>query len=174
MLHNSKPAEADVYVLQIDLSGDQQVPAVSTHVYGFVRFFFNDDRSEADYTVDIKGIDTSNVLGADMYRGAPGVNGPVIFNLHPGGFIASGGHMRFSEAALAEMATGNWYVSFRTTSHPQGEIRGQIILPADFFPAAAAASNPAPSQPPVAPPPLTLTQAGGVRPPNTGDAGLAH
>ena len=69
------PAAADgdaSYILQIDMYGANVVPPVETHAYGFVRFFFNEDRSEADYTVDIKGYSYNAVTGAAIRAGVPG------------------------------------------------------------------------------------------------------
>jgi hypothetical protein len=124
--------------------GSEQVPAVRTQAWGFVRWFFNEQKTEADYTVDVKGLSGSIVAGADIHRGARGVNGPVIRKLADGGFIVTSGHMRFSTADLNEMAAGNWYVSLKSAEFPKGELRGQIVLPPGFWtpPEAPAAATP--------------------------------
>jgi hypothetical protein len=159
-------------VLQFDMSGAQQVPAVETVAWGFVRFFFSDDRMSADYTVDVKGISQTLVLGADLHAGRAGENGPVVTHLADGLFIVTAGKIKFSVEDINEMIAGNRYVSLKTKMHPEGEIRAQIVLPANFLgnppapsaPGAPAPQNPAP--PAAAPPRLT--------PPNTGDGGLVR
>ena len=152
------PAHAETLVVQTDMYGSQQVPPVNTVAYGFVRFFFDESRTNVTYTVDVKGLSTSLVTGADIHRGAPGVRGPVVKHLADGGFIVTSGSMQLTQAELEEMASGNWYVSLTSTTHPNGELRGQIALPAGFFgapvsqaapvaqePAASVAAAPAPA-----------------------------
>lgn len=160
-------AGAASLILQTDMFGSQEVPPVDSPGWGFVRFFFNDDRSQADYTVDVKGFSNTLVTGADIHRGRPGASGPVVRHLADGGFIVTSGRTRFSPADLDELASGLWYVSLKTSLHPEGELRGQIIPPPGFRP------EPPPLEEPAAvpPPPVVASQ---IRPPNTGDAGLAN
>jgi hypothetical protein len=113
--------------------GTEHVPAVRTQAWGFVRWFFNEQKTEADYTVDVKGLSGNIVSGADVHRGAKGVNGPAIRHLADGGFIVTSGHMRFSTADLNEMAAGNWYVVLKSVEFPNGELRGQVVLPPGFW-----------------------------------------
>ena len=170
LMHLSSPVNADQYVLQIDMFGDNEVPPVQTDAWGFVRFFFNDDRSEANYTVDIKGYSGTAVTGADIRSGAPGQNGPEVFHLTDGDFIVTSGHMTFTPAQLQEFVSGNWYVTLTTIFHPNGEIRGQIVVPDGFLRGTAA---PRPAQPAPAGPSAGASGApGAIQPPNTGDAGL--
>ena len=198
----TKPAAiaANPYVMQVDMHGPQVVPPVDSIGWGFVRFFFSQDRIAADYTVDVKGFSGNIVLGADIRRGTPGTNGPIIHHLADGGFITMGSHINFSRAELDDMATGLWYVTLYTALHPNGEMRGQVVLPPDFrgtpLPAApvlTAPESPAPelASQPEAPAPLTVVPAATapiapqlspaeviplapviISPPNTGDGGL--
>ena len=62
------------------------------------------------------------------------MNGPVVRHLADGGFIVTGGRTTFSQQDLQDMAAGLWYVSLKTVDHPEGALRGQIILPAGFMP----------------------------------------
>ena len=139
----------------------EQVPPVETTAYGFVRFFFNEAGTAADYTVDVKGVSNNLVLGADIHRGAPGENGPVVKHLADGDFIVTSGRLTLTPDELQKMANGSWYVSLKTVHHPEGEMRGQIMLPPDLLPAAPLLTDVA-----------TPVGAIRVRPPNTGDAGL--
>jgi hypothetical protein len=175
------PAAADgdaSYILQIDMYGANVVPPVETHAYGFVRFFFNEDRSEADYTVDIKGYSYNAVTGAAIRAGAPGQNGPLVFTLSDGDFIVTAGHLSLTPEQLKTFASGAWYVTLTTTFHPEGEMRGQIVVPSSFLTASGGAAYAPPSQAPrTLPPAPAATPASGsgtglFQPPNTGDAGL--
>jgi hypothetical protein len=115
------------------MHGENVVPPVSTGVWGFVRFFFNDARTEADYTVDVKGISSSVVTGADMFRGPPGTNGTLVRHLAEVGFLTYGGHLKLSQSELADFVAGAYYVVLYTKAHPEGEIRGQVYVPCGFF-----------------------------------------
>jgi hypothetical protein len=148
--------DAEGIVFQTDMYGTENIPPVTTVSYGFVRFFFNDDRSAAEYNVDVKGYDGGQVLGADIHRGARGVNGPAVKHLADGGFIVTGGRTTFSEQDLKDMAAGLWYVSLKSVDHPEGALRGQIVLPAGFSPGS--------SGPPAGIPPLPGLPVEGVRP----------
>ena len=198
----SHPVGAETLVFQTDMYGTENIPAVTTVSYGFVRFFFNDARTAADYTVDVKGYNGTQVTSADIHRGARGVNGPVVKHLADGGFIVTGGRTTFSQQDLQDMAAGLWYVSLKTVDHPEGALRGQIVLPAGFMPASSPRVEPvaqlpaleapvetersgdeslppvnqplAPSSVPSSPPPSTDNAPARsiFRPPNTGDGGL--
>jgi CHRD domain len=179
------------YVFQVNLYGVNVVPPVETHSYGFVRFFFNADRSEADYTLDIKGYSNSAVTGASIHAGAPGENGPLVYALSDGNFIVTSGHIKFTPEQLQTFMSGAWYITFTTVFHPDGEIRGQIVAPADFLsPIATGAGYPPLSVPEATqvpaplPTPAPTAASGGntgggsggggglFQPPDTGDGGL--
>lgn len=173
----SQPAQKTdaAYVYEVYMYGNEVVPGVNTNVYGFLRFFFNEDMTAADVTVDVKGISNSGVTGADIRIGAPGTNGPIAIHLSDGDFIVTSTRIKLSPADLQHMVNGDWYGVLYTSFHPNGEIRGQIRLPASAIGASTPA--PVPTAPPVAPPsgpPPTAVPStgGGIRPPNTGDAGL--
>ncbi len=168
-------ANADAYVMQINMYGTNETPPVQTNAWGFFRFFFNADRSEADITLDVKGITGGHVTSADIREGAPGTNGPVVKHLSDGGFIVTSSHASFTSQEIQDMAAGKYYISLATTAHPDGELRGQIIVPSDFLPGSQPApATPASSTPVAGTTPVNSTPGGSViHPPNTGDAGLA-
>ena len=172
LLHlGGSASRAEPVILQIDMYGENVAPPVDTHAWGFVRFFFNDDRSEANYTVDIKGYSNSAVTGADIRSGEPGINGGVVFHLTDGDFIVTSGRMTLTPDQLQAFVSGGWYVTLTTIFHPDGEMRGQIVVPDGFLPGAAPAPRPAPSAP-SNPAPANPPTPGAILPPNTGNAGL--
>ena len=159
------------FVFQTDMYGGNHVPPVTSIAWGFVRFFFSEDRLRADYTVDVKGYSGTLVEGADLHRGQPGTNGPVVRHLADGGFIVTAGRLELTPAELEEFVAGEYYVSLKTKGHPEGELRGQVVVPDGFAkkPEAAPAPVPARSRVSEDAPPTGIS----ITPPNTGDAGLA-
>lgn len=183
LLLPSTASGSAAYVLQINLYGENVVPPVETPSYGFVRFFFNDDRTQADYTLDVKGRSNSAVTGVAIRSGAPGENGPVVFNLSDGDFIVTSGHLSMTPQQVETFTSGAWYLVLTTVFNPDGEIRGQIVVPGDFFsPTATGAAYPAPADAPAQQPVVAVeppgpgssagTGGGLFQPPNTGDGGL--
>jgi hypothetical protein len=166
-------------IFQTNMYGSDVVPPVDTQAWGFVRFFFNADRSEADYTVDVKTLSNTLVAGADIQRGRPGENGPVVHHLADGDFIVIGGHLKLTQADIEEMASGDWYVTVKTYARPDGEIRGQVEVPPNFLvgtPTPTATATVSATPRPAVRTPLAGGTGGGtaITPPNTGDAGLIN
>jgi len=146
-------ARAATLVFQADMCpGTITPPCTNSVTYGFVRFFFNDARTEADYTVDVKGLSNSLVTGADLYAGQLG-RGTLVKHLADGGFIVAAGHMSFTPASWQAMAAGEWYVQVSSTLNPDGAMRGVIVLPPSFFSTIPSYN---PSAPPSLPPPVAL------------------
>ncbi len=138
----------------------------------------------------MKGYSSSAVTGVTIREGAPGENGPVVLSLSDGDFIVTGDHLTLTPEQLETFVSGNWYLTLTTVFNPEGEMRGQIVVPADFFTATGGAAYPPPSQPPglhpvvrVVPPaqqggtdgsgsPAGGAGGGLIRPPSTGTGGL--
>ena len=110
------------------LTGDQEVPAVSTDAGG-VSSFTLVNSTTLSYEVAVK--DIISITAAHIHMGAIGVNGPVVFPLYTGSGDfdpdnpISGTLMLTAEQAN-DLRTGNYYVNVHTAANPSGEIRGQI------------------------------------------------
>jgi hypothetical protein len=106
------------------LSGDQEAPPVATLERGGCMGRFNAGASELSLvcTHDV-------VLPTIMHihRGAPGVNGPIVFDLGDpiSPVIATWSGM--TPADVADLLAGNFYVNIHTSGRPSGAIRGQIL-----------------------------------------------
>jgi len=71
-----------------------------------------------------------NVIGATVmhiHRGAPGVNGPVVFDLGSPTSPVSATWSGMTPADIADLLAGNLYVNIHSAGRPSGEIRGQIL-----------------------------------------------
>ncbi|MEO5928760.1 MAG: CHRD domain-containing protein [Candidatus Kapaibacterium sp.] len=102
-------------------------------------------------TYDVKWSNlTGEVTMAHFHRGAPGVAGPVAHAIDlplmpqpTGETIGSWGNL--SDADIADMIAGRFYVNIHTAQYPAGEIRGQVQTYELF----SAAISPANEVPPV-------------------------
>ena len=133
------------------LSGENEVPAVSTEGSGYVVVEVAEDGASIDYRLYATGM--ADVTMAHIHVGAEGENGPpVVFLFGPedpgvmaDGLLASG---TIEEADLIEepgvfdgtmsqlialIEAGEAYVNVHTETNPAGEIRGQLSLAAFNF-----------------------------------------
>lgn len=134
----------------IQLEGDNQVPEVNTAAFGFahIRLFQNGTSSAIEFTVVV--CDIANVTHSHIHVGNSTTNGPIVVpffdnpshpfssvdgcNVLAHGIRGPSDLMTNSEAGIGNwtdfvhaLTSGNAYVNVHTTTHPGGEIRGQII-----------------------------------------------
>jgi hypothetical protein len=116
------PALGQTFVFH--LRGDQEVPPVPSVATGGCMATLNQPAQQATITC------VHNVAGATVmhiHRGAPGVNGPIVFDL---GNPASPVNVTWSgmtPADISDMLAGNFYINIHTAGRPAGEIRGQFL-----------------------------------------------
>jgi hypothetical protein len=117
-------AQAFAADVKVDLSGDQEVPKVTTQAKGNGTITIGDDKS-------VKGsVTTSNIAGtaAHIHEAEAGKNGGVIIPLTKNGdngwTVPAGA--KLTDAQFDAYKKGNLYVNVHTAANPGGEIRGQI------------------------------------------------
>jgi hypothetical protein len=132
-----------------NLTGDSEVPPVTTNSTGSAEFELNDDGDEMSY--DLEAEDITDVLYAHIHQGGASENGPIVvtlFNATDGpedfdGTIESGtftaenfeGPLQGQNMTdlVDAIESGQAYVNVHTEANPPGEIRGTI----DVAPAAS-------------------------------------
>lgn len=110
--------------VKVALSGNQEIPPVTTNASGSGTFVVAADRAVSG-SVTVSGV---SVTVAHVHEGAAGSNGPIVFPLTrvsdtvwsvpPG--------IRLSDAQYASYKAGNLYFNIHSEAHKAGEIRGQI------------------------------------------------
>ena len=160
------------------LSGDAEVPAVTTDASGSFTATIADGALDFSLTSDATGITASHI-----HLGGPDENGGVVaFLFGPADpavdTVDTSGTITVDD--LLDVLAGDWdgfvaalndgtaYVNVHTEANPPGEVRGQIA------PAAEAAPEPEPPAPePEAPAPTHEPAAAPDALPDTGSGGLA-
>ncbi|MEO7321028.1 MAG: CHRD domain-containing protein [Nitrosospira sp.] len=110
--------------VKINLSGDQEVPAVQTSATASGAVTVEDDKSIKGKitTSDIKG------TGAHIHEGALGKNGPDIITLKKTSdnewSVPSGA--KLTDAQYDAYKAGNLYINVHSDANKGGEIRGQL------------------------------------------------
>lgn len=140
------PARAQSTGFTARLSGQEQVPVVSTAATGLAVFQLNADQTRLFYRLEVQNI--QNVLMAHIHIAPTGQNGPVAVWLYPpspppvlipglsSGILQTGtitaanlvGPLQGRDmgALIGALRAGNAYVNVHTSQFPGGEIRGQI------------------------------------------------
>lgn len=121
-------APAPVEVLFVDLSGDQEVPAVASAASGVAAVTTN--RETGTVTLHLRAEGADDAVAAHIHGGFAGSNGGVLIGLtqDPGDVAHwSVVEAQFDETGLADYLDGRTYVNLHTPANPGGEIRGQIV-----------------------------------------------
>jgi len=109
---------------KVMLSGDKEVPAVSTAATGSGSITIGADHSVSG------SVTTSGIAGvaAHIHMAAMGQNGPVIVPLQKTGdnvwSVPAGA--KLTDAQYAAYQAGGLYVNVHSADHKGGEIRGQL------------------------------------------------
>ena len=111
--------------VRVNITGDQEVPAVNTSASGTGTVTVADDRSVSG---TFKLQNATQILVAHIHTGPAGQNGPVIIPLQkvadnewavpPGA--------KLTEEQYGLYKKGGLYVNFHSAQYKGGEIRGQI------------------------------------------------
>jgi hypothetical protein len=143
-----EPAVEAPQSFSTQMSGDEEVPAVTTSASGSATFTVSEDGSSINFEVTVDNLYDTTM--AHIHLGAAGVNGPVVVWLYPEsppavpipgpttGVLSSGtitaanlvGELEGEDlsALIDAMLAGDTYVNVHTDANPGGGIRGQIAL----------------------------------------------
>jgi hypothetical protein len=108
----------------VSLSGDQEVPAVTSAAKGAGTITIADDKSVSG------SVKTTGIAGimAHIHEAAPGKNGPPIITLEKKGenewAVPAGS--KLTDAQYESFKAGNLYVNVHSAEHKGGEIRTQL------------------------------------------------
>lgn len=126
------------------MTGDQQLPPIETLALGYALFTPNADLTKVHYRVVVGNM--RDVTASHIHAGRATEDGPPVVNLFTGpakegrfeGVLAEGD---FTAADMMGLMQGKtlkdlWnmardqrlYVNVHTDAHPEGEIRGQMLL----------------------------------------------
>ena len=131
-----------------NLTGDSEVPPVTTNATGTAEFALNDDGDEMSYDLEVEDIE--GVLFAHIHQGSDSENGPIVvtlFNatdgptdeidgtLESGDFAAEDFEGPLQGQNMTDLVDaiegGQAYVNVHTEANPPGEVRGTIdVAPA--------------------------------------------
>jgi hypothetical protein len=111
-----------------NILGSNQTPPVNSSGEGHARLYYDYVAGSIRYLVSWSHLSEA-ATSASFRRGGPGVSGPAAHTLTfaPGDSSVVGTWDGVTAADLDALATGNIYLNITTASHPDGEIRGQLL-----------------------------------------------
>lgn len=107
-----------------ELAARNEVPPTASTGKGRATATLDRTTRVLTWSVQYEGL-TGPATGAHIHAGAEGTNGPVVvpFAVTPSPITGS---TTLTEAQVAQLAQGLWYVNVHTAANPGGEIRGQL------------------------------------------------
>ena len=115
-------------VVTFPLSGDQQVPAVTTTATGSGYALVNSMTYALEVVVNTEGVD--DATAAHIHTGAAGENGDVLVGLEQSaddmGMWMTPADTMIDIDTYDVLISGGHYVNIHTPANPDGELRGQI------------------------------------------------
>lgn len=110
--------------VKVMLSGDEEIPPVTTSASGTGTFTVKADKSVSG-SVTISGMST---VVAHVHDAAAGMNGPIIIPLTKisDNVWALPADAKLTDAQYESYKAGNLYFNFHSAAYKSGEIRGQI------------------------------------------------
>jgi hypothetical protein len=110
--------------ITVTLSGNQEIPPVTTPATGTGTFIVGSDRSISG-KLTVTGMAPTV---AHIHEGAPGANGPIIVPLTKvsEGVWAVPAGVKLTDAQFESYRLGKLYFNVHSEAHRSGEIRGQI------------------------------------------------
>jgi hypothetical protein len=111
-----------------NMSNAQEVPATTGNGRGTANVSLDPGTRQITWTVTYIDL-TGDATGAHIHGpAAPGANAAIVVNLAPSGLKSPlQGSATLTDAQIADLQSGNYYVNVHTAQNKGGEIRGQLV-----------------------------------------------
>jgi hypothetical protein len=119
-------AIADSIRFQATLNGENEVPLKVTKGSGDASATLDTQTRTLTYTVTYSGLSGPATMGHFHGPALAGANAPVVVPLGSPLTSPIKGSVTLTEAQMADLMAGKWYVNLHTAASPAGEIRGQM------------------------------------------------
>jgi hypothetical protein len=124
----TRQPDAHLAAFKTQLTGMNQVPAVGTSATGIAYAVLNKNTLLFRWKLSFTGL-SGPALGANFH-------GPAVIGANANSTIALQapvkspleGQATLTPAQATDLLSGKWYLSIKTSAHPRGEIRGQMML----------------------------------------------
>jgi Cu/Zn superoxide dismutase len=124
------PASAEVIELRSELSAQKEVPSNPSPGSGRAEVKLDRATGQLSWTISFSGL--SAPLSAAHFHGPATTEsnaGIVVPIAAAGAQTPLTGSAVLTEAQVADILAGRWYINVHTPNYPGGEIRGQVVRP---------------------------------------------
>ena len=125
---NAQMSSPNTRMVSAQLLGTSEVPPVSSTGSGKLEATVNTQTMVMNYTVTYAGMSGAVTAGHFHGPAAIGANAGVARPLSGSLESPIKGEVTLTEAQLAQVQAGMWYVNLHTAANPGGEIRGQVMV----------------------------------------------
>ena len=126
-----------------NLFGSNQVPSIISTAHGALVLELMDDDMlvvTGSFNELSAKLDETAQGGAHLHFGLPGQNGPIDILLNPtvgndslsGVFRSEDNTFELDDEQVSALRSGEYYANIHSDNYPAGEIRGQVLPPADI------------------------------------------
>jgi CHRD domain len=106
-----------------ELTGPNMVPPTASAASGYVHAIYDTLSRRLTWTGTVEGLSSKVTRIAFHGPASPAATAGVAQRIRS----LSGGSTTLSDAEAAELIGGYWNITVHTRSHPEGEIRGQVV-----------------------------------------------
>lgn len=122
------PAYADDTVFEVTLTADEVVPPTNSTGIAEVTIMATPETGDIVWLVIYEGL-SSRITSVEFHGPAgPGETAPITQSIRLGLTSPIIGGTMLSDAGMAALLEGMWYVEIQTADFPDGELRGQLIV----------------------------------------------
>jgi len=110
------------------LSGASEVPPTPTNAKGNLQATLDKRNRVLNWTLQVSGLSGAPTAAHFHGPAAPGENAGVAAPITITGQPTDSGVVTLTAAQMDDLLAGRWYVNVHTAAHPDGEIRGQMMI----------------------------------------------
>jgi hypothetical protein len=117
---------------KVALTGAKQVPPVETSGTGTADLTYDPATRVVTWNITYSGLSAPATMAHFHGPAAAGKNGPVAVWLSKKGSAPESpikGEATLTPEQAEQFTAGEWYINVHTSTHPAGEIRGQVVPP---------------------------------------------
>ena len=118
-------ARADEYTAR--LTGTAEVPSVTTAGTGAAKVSLDPKTKKLEWSITHSKLSGPPTMAHFHGPAGAGANAPPVITIAPplDGLIS--GSATLTDAQIADLKAGSWYINIHTAQNPKGEIRGQVV-----------------------------------------------
>ena len=109
------------------LTGTAEVPSVTTAGTGAAKVSLDPKTKTLEWSITYDRLSGPPTMAHFHGPAGAGANAPPVITIGPSLDSPISGSAVLTDAQIADLKAGSWYINIHTAQNPKGEIRGQVI-----------------------------------------------